>query len=103
MAHTEDRWTRPTGKLDSRGRPLRERTDRYGIGLRYVAQWTEAGKRKSRSFATKDGAAAWLSDVAKAQRLGTHVASHKMTVADYGDDWVGTQIHQRDSTRSQME
>jgi integrase len=103
MAHVEDRWTRPTGEVDRRGRPKREPTERYGSGLRYVAMWAEDGRRKSKSFRTKDDADAHLGDVAKAQRDGTHVHSHRMTVGEFGDDWVQAQVHHRGSTREQVE
>lgn len=103
VAHVEDRWLIPTGQLDARGRPIKERTDRYGRGLRYVAQWTEAGARRSKSFETKDAANAHLGKVARAKLDGTHVNSHRVTFGEYGDQWVQTQIHQRGSTREQME
>lgn len=103
VAHVEDRWTKPTGQLDTRGRPLKDHTERYGHGLRYVAMWTEAGARKSRSFATKDAAGAHLDKIARAKLDGTHVHSHRMTFGEYGDQWIQTQIHQRASTREQME
>lgn len=102
MGHVEDRWTRPTGEVDKRGRPVREHTERYGRGLRYVAMWTEGVARKSKSFRTKDAAEAHLADVARGQRDGTHVQTHKLTVAEYGDQWVESQIHQRPSSREQM-
>lgn len=99
----EDRWTRPTGQVDGRGRPIRERSDRYGIGVRYVATWTEGGKRKAKSFTTKDAAQAHLADVARAKRDGTHIVGHKATVGEYGDEWLTAQIHQRASSAEQME
>lgn len=103
MSHVEDRWTTPTGQVDGRGRPLRKRTVRYGQGLRYVAQWTEGGQRRSRSFETKDAAHAHLGKIARAKLDGTHINSHRITFGEYGDQWVQTQIHQRASTREQME
>lgn len=99
----EDRWTRPKGTVDSRGRPERGHTERYGIGLRYVATWSENGHRKSQSFEFKDQAKAHLADVAKAKRDGVHVNSHKTTVAEYGDQWTASQLHQRPSSAEQME
>lgn len=103
MTHIEDRWTTPSGKFDSRGRVVRERTARYGVGKRYLAVWTEAGRRKSKSFDTRDAATAHMGKVADAQRLGVHIADHKLTVAEFGDRWVSAQIHQRASTAAQME
>lgn len=103
MAHTEDRWTAPTGKVDTRGRPIRERTDRYGSGLRWVALWTEGASRKSKSFPNKDAADDYLRQIGAAKRDGTHVGANKLTVADFGDQWIEQQIHQRGSTYKQME
>ena len=103
MAHVEDRWTVASDRLDTRGRVIREHTDRYGIGKRWLANWTEAGQRKSQSFETKDAATAHIGTVTKAQREGRHIAAHRMTVAEFGDEWITTQIHQRASTRQQME
>ena len=103
MAHVEDRWTRPTGQVDKRRKPIREHTARYGRGRRYVAMWTEQGQRKSKSFDTKDAANAHLGEIARAKREGTHVLTHKLTVAEYGEQWIDTHIHQRGSTRDQMQ
>jgi integrase len=99
VAHVEDRWTRPTGTVDKRGRPVREHTDRYGSGLRYVAQWTEHGRRRTKSFRTKDGAEAHLADIARAVRDGTHVETAKVTVAEFAEQWMREQLHQRDRTK----
>lgn len=103
MAHVEDRWTTPTDRLDTRGRVIRERNDRHGIGKRWMANWTEAGQRRSKLFDTKDAATAHIGEVTKAQREGRHINAHRMTVGEFGDQWVLTQIHQRPSTREQME
>lgn len=103
VAHVEDRWTKPSGRVDSRGRPVREHTERYGRGLRWYAQWTEAGQRKSKSFATADAARAHLARIAKAQQDGTHVRTNRITFGEYGSDWIETQLHHRPSTREQIE
>lgn len=100
--HVEDRWTRPNGQVDSRGRPVRERSERYGRGLRWVAQWTEAGARRSKSFATADAARAQLAKIAKAQQDGTHVRAHKITLAEFGEEWIAAQLHHRDGTTEQV-
>lgn len=105
MSHVEDRWTRPVKppRLDKRGQPVMENTDRYGQGLRYVATWTEQGARKAKSFRTKDGALAHLADVAKAQRDGTHVEQTKTTVAEYAHQWMDAQLHQTRGTKLVMD
>lgn len=86
-------------RLDKRGQPVMERTERYNHGFRYVATWTEGGKRKAKSFRTKDAANAHLADIAKAQRDGTHVESVKVTVAEFAEQWMKEQLHQRDRTK----
>lgn len=91
-----DRWMKDTsdGKV---------RTDRYGIGKRWMATWTEGGQRKAESFASKDGAKAKVAQVEVDQRAGTHVLTNVLTVGEYGDRWMMTQIHHRESTTVQLE
>lgn len=103
MGHIEDRWTRPTGQADKRGRSTREPTERHGVGRRWRATWLDAGRRRSKTFSSKDAAVAWLARVDVDQRAGTYISPHEVTVSEYGDRWVGSQIHQRASTYSQME
>lgn len=103
MAHVEDRWYRPSAELDGRGRPKKVKTPRYGRGKRWVAIWHEGGRRKSLSFDTEDGARAYLAKVTVDQAQGTHVSRHRETVAEFGDRWVSEQLHQRPSSRAQME
>jgi integrase len=103
--HVEDRWTRPVKppRLDKRGNPVMEETERYGHGLRYVATWTEHGKRRAKSFRTKDGALAHLADVAKSQRDGTHVEQTEVTVTEYAQRWMDAQLHQKRGTKLVMD
>jgi integrase len=89
--------------VDKRGRPVREHTDRYGSGLRYVAQWTEHGRRRTKSFRTKDGAEAHLADIARAVRDGTHVETAKVTVAEFARHWMDAQLHQKQGTHTAMD
>jgi integrase len=97
MGHIQDRWTvpGPNGK--------RIRGPRYGIGKRWLAQWLEGGARKSQSFATKDAADKHLAKVVADQAAGVHILTTNATLAEYGDQWVTTQIHQRPSSAEQME
>jgi integrase len=44
-----------------------------------------------------------MGKIADAQRMGVYVGDHKLTVAEFGDRWVSSQIHQRASTAAQME
>jgi len=105
MAHIEDRWMRPVvpNRLDGRKQLVKEKTERYGSGLRWLAQWTESGQRKSKSFATADAARAHLARIAKAKEEGTHVRTNRITFGQYGDEWIAAQLHHRQSTREQVE
>ncbi len=74
MAHVEDRWTRPTGEVDAKGSPVRERTGRFGRGKRWQAVWTDRpGVRRRKAFSTKAAAEAALSRVAVEQAEGRYV------------------------------
>lgn len=103
MVHVEDRWTTPTGELDGRRQVVREHNERWKIGKRWMAVWTESGTRRSQLFETRNEADEKVREVKKAQREGRHVNAHKTTVGEYGDEWVQKQIHQRPSTREQLE
>ena len=97
MGHVQDRWTvpGPTGR--------RVKGPRYGQGKRWLARWEEAGTRKSKAFDTKDAATLHLSNVEVNQSLGVHVLSSRMTLAEYGDQWVKSQLHHRPRTAEQLE
>lgn len=61
MGHIQDRWYRPardkeTGKvlLNKRNKPVLERTELYGIGLRYKVRYLDPdNEERSKSFADK--------------------------------------------------
>lgn len=89
-------------RLDKRGNPVMEKTERHGNGLRWVATWTEHGKRRAKSFRTKDAALAHLADIARAQLTGTHVESTKVTVTEFAEQWMPTQLQQKATTRRTM-
>src|SRR5664279_85598 len=103
MGHVEDRWTRLSGAVDSRGRPVREHTPRWQQGKRWLATWTADGWRRSMSFNTRDAALAKLAQVDVDQRMGVYVAPHRVTVTEYGTRWLAAQIHQRPSTAERVE
>jgi hypothetical protein len=58
VGHIQDRWFRPakdpvTGKLmlNKQGRPVMERTELYGLGLRYKVRYLDPDNdEKSKSF-----------------------------------------------------
>lgn len=90
MGHVRDRWSAvgPTGR--------KVRSPRYGSGLRWQARWVEAGRTRSKSFATKDAAEAHLArvavgEVAPRQRLA-------LTFGEYATAWRVQQLHHRAST-----
>ena len=102
MGHVEDRWTRP-GQPDLNGRARRDKTERYRAGKRWLVSWIDGGKRRARSFDTRERADAFLASVTVDLHAGTYVAPHAVTVAEFGDRWITSQIHQRASTAEQME
>ncbi len=61
MGHIQDRWYRPardavSGKviLNARGKPVMERSELYGIGLRYKVRYLDPdNNERSKSFADK--------------------------------------------------
>jgi integrase len=97
MGHVVDRWTVPGPNN------RRVKGPRYGQGKRWLARWEEAGSRKSRAFETKDAATLHLSQVAVDQNAGVHVLTSRATVAEYGAQWVRSQIHHRPATAEQLE
>lgn len=95
MATVEDRWTRKD----------RTRTAEYGKGLRWRAVWTEAGRERKKSFATKDAAKAHLTWIEHNQRAGTYVSQDRsrVYVKDLLPDWVNAQAHLKPSTMAATE
>ncbi|BCJ29626.1 tyrosine-type recombinase/integrase [Actinocatenispora sera] len=113
MAHIEDRWYRPTqdefGKVvvNGRGKPVMERTERYGKGDRYRVRYlTPAGERRSKSFADKQkgDAEAFLITVESEKRRGTYVdpTAGKVLFRDYAEQWMRGQTFD-ESTRESVE
>jgi integrase len=96
FAYVVDRWMRD-------GESGREKSSRYGVGKRWTAVWTEGGQRRSASFASKDAAKAKVAQVDVDQRAGTHALTNRMTLGEYGEEWIRTQIHHRASTSDQLE
>ncbi|MGH3757283.1 tyrosine-type recombinase/integrase [Actinophytocola sp.] len=106
--HVEDRWwrdkTTDTGEvvLNEKGKPVREKTDLYGKGLRYRVRYYVNRRERSKSF--PDGklgrAKAFLAKVQTDALTGTYVDPDagkvrlRAYVADYlkgGSDDPGTQ------------
>ncbi|MFD4544215.1 tyrosine-type recombinase/integrase [Streptomyces bauhiniae] len=93
--HIQDRWFKaepgPTGK------PIRVKTDRHGVGLRYRARYVGPdGTEKSKSFPDKQKRKAeqWLANVEADMSRGDYVApdAGKVTFEQYATEWMTTQI-----------
>lgn len=100
MAHVEDRWTQPgpTGR--------RVKSDRHGSGLRWMAVWHEPdGRRRKKSFTTKDAALAHLDAVSHEKRSGTYVSPErgKITVGEWAQTWLAAQTHLKAGGRNTVE
>ncbi|RAX43822.1 hypothetical protein DQ354_18670 [Arthrobacter sp. AQ5-06] len=94
MARVEDLWVRKD----------KTRTPVYGKGMRYRAEWTEAGGKKIRkSFPTKAAAMDYLADQVSAINGGTYITRRKQVLLkDYARVWEGHQLDQRASSREQV-
>lgn len=75
----------------------RTRTDRYGKGKRYRVVWAAGSK----AFATKDAASGFIIDL-ESRELG-YTPVRGILVSEYAKQWESRQIHQRDSSREQIE
>ncbi|MDJ1641118.1 tyrosine-type recombinase/integrase [Streptomyces pakalii] len=106
--HIQDRWYKtepgPTGK------PIRAKTDRYGIGLRYRARYVGPdGTEKSKSFPDrqKRKAEAWLIKTAADMDSGQYVDPKlaQTTFREYAERWLKAQTSDptsRESVTSQI-
>ncbi|MFE3368383.1 tyrosine-type recombinase/integrase [Streptomyces sp. NPDC059173] len=92
--HIQDRWYKiepgPSGK------PVRVKTDRHGIGLRYRARYIGPdGTEKSKSFPDKQKrqADAWLSNIEADMSRGQYIdpQAGKITFRQYATDWLASQ------------
>lgn len=95
MARVEDLWVRKD----------KTRTPIYGKGKRYRAEWTPpGGKKTSKTFATKAAATDYLAAQVSDINRGVYVASRKkLLLSDYAVTWKEHQLHQRASSREQIE
>ena len=100
--HVYDLWTRPSGQVDKRGRPIPERTERWGKGKRWRVTVYDDGRRRYRTFETRDAATAYLQDTNRDQRVGEWVRPTDVLFTDYGAEWVAGQLHQRPTTIEQI-
>jgi integrase len=80
MASVEDRWFRQVRdesgepQVDERGKPVLEKTDRHGVGLRWLVRWREPdGRERKLSFAKKTLAEAHAASVETDKLRGTYI------------------------------
>lgn len=117
MGHVEDRWHRVVkdeeGKpvLGPSGKPVLERSDLYGKGMRYRVRYIGPnGREKSESFPDrkKREADAFLIEVESKKLSGTYIDpdAGRITFAAYADRWfdlrpvdVSTRVQTRDNLR----
>lgn len=92
--HVEDRWYKTVAGPD--GKPVREKTDRYGTGLRYRARFIGPdGNETNKSFPNRQKRLAeeWLlrleSDMARGEYIDP--AASKTTFQQYGERWLAAQ------------
>ncbi|WP_425833589.1 tyrosine-type recombinase/integrase [Streptomyces fractus] len=90
--HIQDRWF----KVESgpNGKPVKVKTDRYGVGLRYRARYVGPdGSEKAKSFPDKQKRLAdtWLTnieaDMARGQYIDPRAA--RTTFREYAERWLG--------------
>lgn len=79
----------------------RVRSERWGRGLRWQARWETPSGQKSRGFANKDAALAFLAE----QRLGLEQRApvSSVTVAELAERWRAGQLHYRASTAESVD
>ncbi len=110
MGHIQDRWYKPkadpaTGNtmLNQQGKPVLERTDLYGKGLRYKVRYLDpSGKEKSKSFPDKQKKRAedFLHQVEDEKNRGSYLDPNagKVLLRDYAERWLKSQTFE-ESTR----
>lgn len=101
MASVDDRWWRPV--RDAKGKvvidpetrkPVLEKTDRYGIGRRWLLRWRDADlKERKLSFEKKVHADARKSTIEADLLRGTYIdpAAGSATFGAYAADWLANQ------------
>ncbi|MFC8492450.1 tyrosine-type recombinase/integrase [Streptomyces sp. NPDC057235] len=89
--HIQDRWYKTS--VSPNGKPVREKTDRYGIGMRYRARYIGPdGTEKSKSFPDKQKRLAeqWLRETATDMARGQYVdpRAARITFKGYAEKWL---------------
>ena len=102
MGHIQDRWYRQakddTGQLqfNGRGKPVLEKTELYGVGLRYKVRYLDPeGQERSKSFPDKQKKRAddFLLEVESDKREGKYVdpRAGKISFKTVAERWVDAQ------------
>lgn len=96
MAHVIDRWNSVNPET---GR--KRKTDRHGKGLRWQVEYVNGdGAKRRKSFAYRELADAFCADVKAEQHRGVYRrGTGRETFRDVSEQWLGAQLHWRDSTR----
>lgn len=92
MASVEDRWFRVVTGPD--GKPVKERTDRHGVGLRWLVRWRDPdGRPHKLSFEKKVHADSHASTVEADKLRGTYIdpAAGTDTFGAYAATWLANQ------------
>jgi integrase len=92
--HVQDRWYKTEPGPD--GKPVKVKTDRYGVGLRYRARYVGPdGTEKSQSFPDrqKRKAEAWLVQIEADLGRGQYIdpTAGKVTFQQYATAWLASQ------------
>jgi integrase len=109
MGHIQDRWWRDAKDdngvpvLNAKGKPVRERTDLYGKGMRYKVRYNDLdGRELSQSFPDKQKKQAedFLLEVESNKREGKYVDPHagRIKFRRQAENWLKGQSPDR-STR----
>ncbi|MFJ7417857.1 tyrosine-type recombinase/integrase [Streptomyces uncialis] len=108
--HIQDRWYKTT-TTGPDNKPVKERSDRYGTGLRYRARYIGPdGTEKSKSFpdGQKRLAEKWLSKTETDMATGQYIdpSAGKTTFRQYAEKWMKTQttdLTTRESVNVQLQ
>lgn len=95
MADIDDRWHRrgKDGKL--------ERTDRYGVGARWLVRWRDPeGRQRKKSFKRKAEAENFAASLEHGLRSGSYIApdAGRIQVGEWAKRWLDAQGHLARST-----
>lgn len=117
MGHVDDRWWRPKKDekgdviVNSRGKPVMEKTELYGHGLRYRARYKDPdGAERGKSFPDKQKGRAedFLIEVELDKREGKYIdpKATRKTFRQQGESWFRAQSADpasRETLRSRLD